>query len=64
MKRSWESKLPAEIDAKCLIFHGAPDIIIHNKKGEREEGILVANNEEAEDAPIAMKVEQCRWATR
>ena len=50
VKRSWENKLSVVIDAKCLVFQGAPDIIIHKKKGERKEGVVVTNveNEEAE----------------
>ena len=50
VKRSWENKLPVVIDAKCLVFQGAPDIIIHKKKGERKEGVVVTNVENEKEA--------------
>ena len=53
VKKSWENKLPVVIDAKCLVFQGAPDIIIHKKKGERKEGVVVTNVENEKGAEEA-----------
>ena len=32
------------VNSKSLLFHGAPDIIIHKKKDTRKEGIVVSYN--------------------
>lgn len=54
VKKSWEKKLPKDVYAKSLLFHGAPDIIIHKKKDARKEGMLVVyceKDEEADSSP-------------
>lgn len=38
-----KTNFPHKIDEKCLVFHGIPDIIIHKKKGEKKEGVALAN---------------------
>lgn len=42
VKRSWVMRLPCNVDPRCLLFHGAPDLII---KGCKSEGMVCTFSE-------------------
>ena len=59
VSKSWEQRLPASVDKRCLLFQGSPDMIILTE--DRMEGILNTDsveqeedvNEEADTSPCS-----------
>ena len=60
--KSWETRIPTDVDNKCLLFQGSPDMII--KFGQRRnEGILNFGVEQQEDVAPQIYKQCLRYMT-
>ena len=55
INESWLTRIPEHVDFDCLLFQGAPDLIINTTKGE---GIITAFSPNDEDEEMDQDTEE------